>query len=578
MSVVRRLPLFVLILALLVPAALFAQDNSLESLLPADTFLYLSWRGEAGMSAHRATNSLMQLWHDPDLAPARALMAGGMFLQDTKDLPPMTHEEITLLLGNPALAAFVKLPPGVKPHEKAEAKKEGTGTPSFHGAMVLIYDRDGREKLVERLMQWSPEGKPAPAISKTAFHGMQIEEVKSGPDTSYRALARHYLVQSDYREVAEHWAARMASAAPGRGTLLDTAEFHAARDRLGSGSALSFFFNVRVLMEAALAESKNEKVRAVFSALHLEQLHCAVGSVSFEDSATHIEFSLLGNITPGGLLDLIAPSRADFPTLKMAPADVFSYSATRLDLSAIYRMARAIFEAVVPEGQGAAFNFVDQYVTKQFGMSMDEMLKLLSGDFTFIKQEPAGELSEGIFVMGVEKPADVEHVLELLLTNSITNEETIGDVTLLSVISPVGGQAAAGAGTGTARASGRFYYVALAPKMLVVTHRKSDVRAFLARARETDGANTLATDPKFLAGRARLPANLSGLSYTDLSRVDWKDLVDRVAKMQQPQVDPQKLELVKSMFPTAAFARHFHSFVTGMWKDRTGVFYDGYIE
>ena len=95
MSVVRRLPFFLLILALLTPAALFAQENSLESLLPADTLAYFSWRGEAGMSAHRATNSLMQLFNDPDLAPARGLMASGIFLQDVKDVPPMTSEQQT---------------------------------------------------------------------------------------------------------------------------------------------------------------------------------------------------------------------------------------------------------------------------------------------------------------------------------------------------------------------------------------------------------------------------------------------------------------------------------------------------
>ena len=35
---------------------------------------------------------------------------------------------------------------------------------------------------------------------------------------------------------------------------------------------------------------------------------------------------------------------------------------------------------------------------------------------------------------------------------------------------------------------------------------------------------------------------------------------------------------MKNIIPAAAFARHLHSFVTGMWKDRTGIFYDGYIE
>jgi hypothetical protein len=576
MNVVRRLPLYFLTISLLLPAALFAQEGSLEALLPADTLAYASWRGEPGMAAHRATNSLVQLWSDPDLAPARALMAGGMFLQDAKDLPPLTHEEITLLFGNPALVAYIKLPAGVKPHEKLEATKPAAGSRDFEGAMLLIYDRAGREPLIDRLMQWSPEGKPASEVKKTPFHGMEIQELKSGSDTSYRTLAGHYFVQSDYREVLEHWATRLASAAPGRGTLVETAEFHSARQRIGPGAAVTAFFNLRVLFEHARAQMKDEQQRQTWDAMHFDRLHSVVGSVTLGDPATRIEFSMLGDLTSGGFFDLIGTSGPDFPTLKMTPDNVFSYSATRLDLSAFYRIVRSIFESLMPAGQGIAFDQFDVILTKQFGMSMNEMLKLLSGDFTFIKQEPAGDLSEGIFILGVEKPADVQHVLELLLSSMITNEETIGDVTLLSIVSPV--VTPAGTAVGTPKAKGRFYCVALGPKMLVVAHRKSDARAFLARARETEGTKSLGADPKFQAERARLPKNLSALSYADLSRVDWKDVVDKVAALQKAPIDPQKLETIKNMFPTAAFARHFHSFVTGMWKDRTGIFYDGYIE
>ena len=259
----------------------------------------------------------------------------------------------------------------------------------------------------------------------------------------------------------------------------------------------------------------------------------------------------------------------------MTPASVFSYSATRLDLSALYRVVRSIFEALVPSGQGVIFDNIDAVITRQFGMSMTEMLKLLSGDFTFIKQEPAGDLAEGMFVLGVQKPADVQHVLELLLSSMITNEETIGDVTLLSVMSPV---ASTDQKPGEPKPRGRFYYVAMGPKMLVVAHRKADAKAFLARVRETEATDSLGSDPRFLASRARLPKDLSAVSYSDLSRVDWKDVVDKVAAMQKTPMDPQKVDLIKNMFPAAAFNRHLHSFVTGMWKDRTGIFYDGYIE
>jgi hypothetical protein len=575
MGVARRLPPFVLAVALLVPAALAAQEHSLETLLPADTLAYAFWRGTPGMAPNKSTNALLQLWSDPDLAPARALLASGMFFKDSKDLPPVTNEEAALLAGNPALAAFIKLPAGVKPHEKPQATKTSGSRAELEGAALLIYDRTGREQLTDRLMQWSPEGKSAADVTKTPFHGMEVVTLKSGTDATYRAIAGHYVIQSDYREVLEHWATRLASATPARGTLVDTPEFRAVRARTGSGAAVTLFVNLRVWFDHMRSQMKEEQARQAWDAMHFDRIHGAVGSVTLGDPATRVEFSVLGDLSSGGFFDLIGPSGPDFPTLRMTPAGVFSYSATRLDLSALYRVVRSIFESMMPPGQGVLFTQVDAMITQQFGMSMTEMLKLLSGDFTFIKQEPAGDLSQGLFVLGVEKPADVRHVLELLLSGNITNEETIGDVTLLSVVSPV---ASTTAKPGEPKPKGRFYYVAMGPKMLVVAHRKTDAKLFLARVRETEGTNSLGADPKFQAVRVRLPKNLSAVSYADLSRVDWKDVVDKVAELQKTPMDPQKVELIKNMFPAAAFTRHLHSFVTGMWKDRTGIFYDGYIE
>jgi len=571
MIAARRWRFLFLALVVFSPAACLAQQGGLESLLPEDTILYVSWQGEAGMTAHKATNAVLRLWNDPDLAPAHTLLAAGLLSPDTKDLPPLTPDEFKQLLSNPGMFALVRLPAGVKPHEKPGAKP-AIGPSGFHVALVAVYDRTGREKVLDKVLQWNPPGKPAPTITKTAFHGVDIEEIKSGTDTDYRALPGHFLVLSDYREVAEHWAAKLAAASPAPGTIGETAEFRAAHQRAGSASALSFFFNMRVLLDQINQEAKDEAAHRVVQAMHLDQVHSIVGSLSFDEPATRFQFALLGNIDPSGLLGLIATSRADFPTLKMTPAGVFSYSAMRVDLSALYRFVRAVFEAAVPPGQGIAFNQFDQIATQQFGMSIDAMLKLLSGDFTFIKQDPQGDLSESVFILGVQKPADVLHVLELIFASNISSEETIGDVTYLSFALP---QPAA---AGKATATKKFYHLAIGPDALVIAHRKADARAYLTRAQATASDSSLATDPKFLAVRARLPAELSSISYADLSRIEWKDMVDKFSAFQNPAPDPQKLETIKAMFPSAAFSRYLHSIVTGMWRDRTGIYYDGYIE
>ena len=579
----------VLFIALCVPMAAFAQagstqatpahaapaaDISIESLLPADTLLYASWHGATGVTANKGTNNLAQLWNDPDLGPARALLASGMLSQDSRDLPPLSNDEVALLAGNPALMAVLKLPAGVRPHEKpAATKSTSKSATDFDAAVLAIYDCAGRQELAEKLLKWAPEGK-TPVTTKSAAH-TDVYETKSGADTSYRTIAGHYLVQSDYKEVLDHWATRLSAAAPARGTLVESADFHAARTRMGANPAVTVFLNLRVFFDNVRGNMKDESAHQAWDAMHFDRVHGAVGSLTLGETATRVEFSILGDMEPGSFFDLIGASAPDFPTLHITPAGVFSYSSTRLDLSALYRIVRSMFEALMPAGQGVLFNNVDAMLTQQFGMSMTEMLKLLSGDFTFIKQEPAGDLAEGLFVMGVEKPADVRHVLELLLSSNITNEETVGDVTLLSVMSPVADSTAK---PGEPKPRGRFYYVAMGPKMVVVAHRKADAKSFLARVRETENANSLGADTKFLAVRARLPKNLSAVSYADLSRVDWKDVIDKVSAMQKTPMDPQKIETIKAMFPAAAFQRHLHSFVTGMWKDRTGIYYDGYIE
>ncbi|HUJ39170.1 MAG TPA: hypothetical protein VLW54_01380 [Candidatus Acidoferrales bacterium] len=579
MQISRRKPWFLPILAIcLFPASLVAQDKSLESLLPADTLAYVAWHGDVGMAGHTATNSLLQLWNDPDLAPARALMAAGVLSEGSKDVPALTKDEVMQLAGNPALAAFIKLPAGIKPHVKPGAPKSAKKSTSVEGALLAIYSRVGREALVDRIVKWSLEEKPGVEIKKTPFHGMQIIERKGSDGSSFLTLAGHYLVLSDYREVLEQWATRLSAPTPPRGALVDTSEFRAARQRVGPAALVTAFLNIRAITDEIRADMKEEQERQAWSAMHFDRLHSVIGSISLGDPATRFEVTLLGDLAPGSVTDLIGASGPDFPTLHMTPAGVFSYSSFRWDLSALYRIARNIFEAFMPPGQGVLFNQVDTMLTQQFGMSMTEMLKLLSGDFTFIKQEPAGELADSVFVLGVQKPADVQHVIELLFSGIITNEETVGDVTMLSVISPIGGSAPVPGRPGQTRPTGRSYCVALAPKMMVIAHRKAEARAFLTHSRTLEEAQSLAGDSKFQAERARLPKDLSALSYADLGRVDWRDVVDKVAAMQKVPIDPKKLDTIKNMFPSAAFSRHIHAFVTGMWKDRSGVYYDGYIE
>src|SRR5262249_47678473 len=136
----------------------------------------------------------------------------------------------------PALVAVLKLPAGVKPHEKAVAgKSTSKSATDFEAAVLLIYDCSGREQVAEKLLKWAPDGKTA-VTTKSSAH-TDVYETKSGTTSSYRTMAGHYLVQSDYKEVLDHWAARLSAASPARGALVESADFRAARARMGANPA-----------------------------------------------------------------------------------------------------------------------------------------------------------------------------------------------------------------------------------------------------------------------------------------------------------------------------------------------------
>jgi hypothetical protein len=572
MPVLRRLLLFPLLLFPLFPATLSAQENSLEALLPVDTLFYISWHGGSSLAAHRGTNSLLRLWDDPALAEARALAIGGISASATQSSLPLTPAEGELLLANPLLFAMTKIPPGVKQHELPPGQKEAAPGSSQGKVSILLYDRTGHEELSDKLLTWIPPGQPAATISKTSFHGVEIEKFARGTLIRYRARVSHYVVDTDYEEVTRDWVTRLSAARPERGTLFGSADYRSARDRLDPGAALTLFQNLRAIVDLAAKGADAAKVRQVLDALHFNRMHSLTVSVSFADPSTRLQFSLLGDLSPGSVFDLIGPSGPAFPTLEYTPAPVFSYSSTRLDFSALLRMAREVFTAVVPPGQGLQFDQFESMATAQLGMSLSEILRLLSGDFTFIKKEATTETTESIFAVGVEKPADVIHVLELLFTGNITNEEEHGKITYITFLSPATAQA------GSAKPQRHFYHLAIGPKLLVVAKRKAAAETFFDQAAAGDHTKSLAADPLFLASRAYLPKNLSALSYADLTRVNWKDVLDKVGGLKFSGADPAKVEMLKKMVPTEAFSRYLHVSIGGMWKDRQGLYYDTYIE
>src|ERR1700740_759726 len=82
--------------------------------MPTRTAAYLIWRGTPAGDARKA-NSLLALWDDPDLAPARAAMFENMTTNSGKDSskPVLTREEAeqySTLLENAFVLGYISKP------------------------------------------------------------------------------------------------------------------------------------------------------------------------------------------------------------------------------------------------------------------------------------------------------------------------------------------------------------------------------------------------------------------------------------------------------------------------------------
>ena len=584
--IARRQPLLfaalLAVLSLVSASAASAQDQSLESRLPAKTTFYISWHGAKPLAAARASNSALRLWDDPEIGAARAAMISQMFSTAPKGKTDLSREEVSSLLENQFVFAGV-VKSGAAPAVAGGAPAKGPDVD-----LVMIYERTGKEELIGRLMKLESSGTPPPTITATTLRGVQVEAVAEAKSTHYRALAGSYLIYSDNRELLGEMIGRLSAPVAAAESVAGTAAHRSAFSESKPNDALTFFFDFSVLMKQALAGPAGTSGEAAMKSLHLDSLESMSSTMSFEEKTTRLRFSLLGDLSAGGVTDIIGPAAPDFSTLTAVPASASGFNSVRLDLSAFYRIARQAVGTMAKPGQPNPADAGESMIAAQIGMTVPEVMKLLSGEFASVDLEPNLDFSEKMFLLGIDKPDDVLHLLRALLTDSIKNEESAGPVTYLAILSPLGAKQA-----GTAAPSRKFWYVAVGPRLLVVAPRKAMARETMTRFESADHSGSLASDPRFLAVRSRLPQNLAGLSYADMSHTDWIKLQKQLLEMSNtassqaaasatpPTREQEKAKMAGElwkMFPLQAISRYLHSSFGGWWKDKRGVYFDSYIE
>ncbi len=567
----RRLPVSVFFLALLLPVCagvpLRAQDPPLESRIPARTVFYMSWRGGQALAAARTTNSLLRLWDDPEFAPLRAALLTKLFSSELKQAPTLNRDELATLLENSMLV-------GVMPSSRVtSAPGARTAQKGFESPAFLIYDRNGREKLADRLSELGRNEEPKPTITHSTFRGIDIEIQTRPAKTSYQAIAGRYFVDADGRELMEELVTRLTTPGLTANSLGATEEYKTAHQRMDPNSILEIFVSLKGFTKEMYAQAagKQPGAETFLRGLHFDQLGSLSVTLSSDGPATRIRLAVLGDLAPGGLLDIIGPGKAEFSTLAAVPATALSCTSLQIDLSAFYKTLRAAITTALPPEQAQNFGTFESAIASQFGMTIPEMVSLLSGEFTMVGLEPTTELSNNLYLFSISKPQDVLHLLRAMLSDRITNEDQSGEITYLAVLSPLGPKAGA-------TPTRRFYYVAVGPRLLVVAPRKALAREMMSRFESADHAGSILADTDFQRARARLPQKLSGLGFSNVSRVDWKAVMDKLQQSLAPQ-DKNKdaAELLKLLTP-GVFSRYLHSAGGGWWKDQQGLYYDGFLE
>lgn len=557
--------LLICVLTMLAGEPVEAQTAPLESRLPADTVLYISWRGTRTLDAAKSSNALLRMWNDPDFTNVRAAVAAQAFSPSTGKAPAFGGEEAKSLLENSLVLAALRLPPA----SLAAARKKDPMADSFAG--LFIYDRTGKQELIDRLMLQALGERPAPTVTRKTVHGVEIETLAWPKTTLYRAVVGPYLVGSTDAELLENFLPRMAAPDVPADSLLKSSESRAARTQLDPDAALTLFVSLPVLFQEAVAKSRDPKQQQVFKALQFDRLNSLTASVNMTGPATRFRIALLGDLSPGTLLDIFGRSGGDFSTLAAAPATSVSFTSMRLDMTAMYKSVRAALSSTLPPEQAQNVGTFESAVATKLGMSLPEVMRLLSGEFATVDLDPSGPLKDKIYLLGIDKRDDFLHMLRAVLTTKITNEEEAGPVTYLAL------RTTEKSTTGTGIRA-HFYYIAVGPHLAVVAPRKAIARETMARFDTPGHAGSLATDEKFLLARARLPKELTAIGYSNFSRVDWVkgfSFVESSGEMNQQA--KQLAALLKAVAP-GLFSRYLHSTVGGWWRDQRGLYFDGYLE
>ncbi|MHB8639147.1 MAG: hypothetical protein ACYDBL_05045 [Candidatus Acidiferrales bacterium] len=575
-----RVLLLLCCLALFAGAS-FAQQDSLVGRLPADTWLYLHWRGTASLTRFRNTNSVLRLWNDPSFVGARQNLINRV-TQEAKQKNPKSNgltreqsDEIFSLLENEAAFGFISRA-GVAP---AGASKSAS---SF-----LIYDATGKQDILDKFNAQRAKDSastftrtPLPVGSFTAY------KIVNGKSISYEAQAGRYFVRTDTLAAMEEILPRITAAHPPAARFEEAAAVPSACRNSAAGSLLNFLALPAKFNLAAIPPSPAFNFPAFIKTLHLDQVHTVCGNVTFESRVTRMHGAVLGDTSAGSILNIIGEGRSSFSTLALAPSGA-SYECSVLDFLALYKTLLAGFTAALPPDKQGFIAGIDSLVSTFWGMPPADALGLFTGEFATIRVDPAADPTRAIYAFTIQHPRKVATLLQHLIPGASATQNQNGDTTYVTITFPQHAQASQ---TPPPPPQPSVFFFAVTPSMVIAAKHQDLVRDAVARLRVPPGSaqsNSLSNDPGFKNARAAMPLKLTSLAYADLTVFNWTNLLNNFQKQINDQTQaaarkagkpaPPPVDLLQGFDPKT-ISKYLHTSSSSAWKNSTGIYFESAIQ
>lgn len=579
-----RIFLFSLVVALLFAAPhAHAQAPIEPAQLPAHTTFYIVWRGAPAADIRKA-NNLFALWDDPDFAPVRASMFDNLTSSaDNKSqakpgITPAEAQEYSALLENGFVIGYLG-----KPESKTSADAKPSDPAAAAGAPInkwngffFIYNRSGKESLLTKaVLKMRGDEKELPQLSQTTIANIPALKVQRKTGTTYWIEHGKYAASANDPAVLEQILPRLEGATPAD-SLSQSAAFQEAQPHLGG--VLELFGAIPALKNNAEGTSNGFYLPAVLTAIKLDAVRSICGHVTLDGAKTRFQGVILGDTTPGSILDFWSAGTDSPPSLAVIPPNAISYSESQFDLPALYQVLKRGVAAVAPSGQNPAM-MLEMVAQSKLGMPLADALALPTGEFTSMQLSPALDPQKSIYVFGIHKKPETLKLMRTILSDQISSERAEGEITYLK-ISLHGKQGAQGT------AQWDFYHLAVTQDFIYGAPTTDALHEAIAGR---DTMHTMVVSP-YQEARADYPAKINGLYFFDFQKVDWPaakqhwiDEAKKAADKQNATATPaqkaaaSKLPSLLTNAEPKVFARHLHYMAGASWKDENGIHFDQWL-